>query len=56
MRERYGRRGLYDAKRRAYSTSTTLDDATGVQDMPAFAYDMSGKRLATVGYAADVGS
>jgi alkylhydroperoxidase family enzyme len=25
-------------------------DATGVGDMPAFAYDMSGKRLATQGY------
>ena len=26
-------------------------DATGVSDMPAFAYEMSGKRLATSGYA-----
>jgi hypothetical protein len=25
-------------------------DATGVSDMPAFAYEMSGKRLATQGY------
>ena len=25
-------------------------DATGVSDMPAFAYEMSGKRLATMGY------
>ena len=25
-------------------------DATGVSDMPAFAYGMSGKRLATKGY------
>lgn len=25
-------------------------DATGVQDMPAFGYQMSGKRLATQGY------
>ncbi|HKG92584.1 MAG TPA: hypothetical protein VKA84_11855, partial [Gemmatimonadaceae bacterium] len=25
-------------------------DATGVSDMPAFAYDLSGKRLATMGY------
>ena len=25
-------------------------DATGVQDMPAFAYDMSGKRMAERGY------
>ena len=29
----------------------TWIDATGVSDMPAFAYDMSGKRLATMGYA-----
>ena len=29
-------------------------DATGVGDMPAFAYEMSGKRLATQGYDADV--
>ena len=28
-------------------------DATGVADMPAFAYEMSGKRLATQGYADD---
>jgi len=27
-------------------------DATGVSDMPAFAYEMSGKRLATMGYVA----
>ena len=26
-------------------------DATGVSDMPAFAYEMSGKRLAQFGYA-----
>lgn len=26
-------------------------DATGVSDMPAMAYDMSGERLATAGYA-----
>ena len=25
-------------------------DASGVRDMPAFAYEMSGKRLATQGY------
>jgi hypothetical protein len=31
-------------------------DATGVADMPAFAYEMSGKRLATMGYASDAGS
>jgi hypothetical protein len=31
-------------------------DATGVSDMPAFAYEMSGKRLATRGYLADAGS
>ena len=30
----------------------TWIDATGVHDMPAFAYDMSGKRLASMGYAA----
>lgn len=29
-------------------------DATGVGDMPAFAYEMSGKRLATLGYDSDV--
>jgi alkylhydroperoxidase family enzyme len=29
----------------------TWIDATGVQAMPDFAYDMSGKRLAAVGYA-----
>ena len=29
----------------------TWIDATGVSDMPAFAYDMSAKRLATMGYA-----
>jgi alkylhydroperoxidase family enzyme len=28
----------------------TWIDATGVSDMPAFAYDMSGKRLAEKGY------
>lgn len=27
-------------------------DASGVRDMPAFAYEMSGKRLATTGYMA----
>ena len=26
-------------------------DATGVADMPAIGYEMSGKRLATLGYA-----
>jgi hypothetical protein len=29
-------------------------DATGVADMPVMAYEMSGKRLATVGYASNV--
>ena len=29
----------------------TWIDATGVSDMPGFAYDMSGKRLAEKGYA-----
>jgi alkylhydroperoxidase family enzyme len=33
----------------------TWIDATGVQDMPAFAYELSGKRLATVGYAPEPG-
>ena len=28
----------------------TWIDATGVSEMPAFAYEMSGKRLATMGY------
>ena len=28
-------------------------DATGVSDMPAIGYEMSGKRLATQGYASD---
>ncbi|HXG36977.1 MAG TPA: hypothetical protein VNL15_08415 [Dehalococcoidia bacterium] len=32
----------------------TWTDSTGVHDMPAFAYEMSGKRLATYGYAQDV--
>lgn len=31
----------------------TWIDATGVADMPAAAYDMSGERLATQGYAAE---
>jgi alkylhydroperoxidase family enzyme len=29
----------------------TWIDATGVHDMPAFAYNLSGKRLASMGYA-----
>jgi alkylhydroperoxidase family enzyme len=29
-------------------------DATGVSDMPAMAYEMSGQRLATQGYASSV--
>jgi alkylhydroperoxidase family enzyme len=29
----------------------TWIDATGVSDMPAFAYDASAKRIATMGYA-----
>jgi hypothetical protein len=28
-------------------------DAAGVRDMPAFAYEASGKRLATMGYTSD---
>ena len=31
-------------------------DATGVADMPVMAYEMSGRRLATVGYASNVGA
>jgi hypothetical protein len=31
-------------------------DATGVSDMPATGYEMSGKRLATQGYASDPAS
>jgi hypothetical protein len=31
-------------------------DATGVADMPAFGYEMSGKRLATQGYASEPAS
>ena len=31
----------------------TWIDATGVDDMPAVAYEMSGQRLATQGYAAE---
>jgi hypothetical protein len=30
-------------------------DATGVDDMPAFAYELSGKRLATMGYTTGSG-
>jgi hypothetical protein len=29
-------------------------DATGVGDMPGMAYEMSGRRLATIGYASNV--
>lgn len=32
----------------------TWIDATGVHDMPAAAYEMSGKRLATTGYASEI--
>lgn len=32
----------------------TWVDATGVSDMPPFAYEMSGQRLATQGYDRDV--
>ena len=32
-----------------------LIDASGVSDMPAFAYEMSGKRLATMGYTGQPG-
>jgi alkylhydroperoxidase family enzyme len=45
---------LYDALTvcALFQFYNTWIDATGVHDMPAFAYDMSGKRLATMGYAA----
>jgi alkylhydroperoxidase family enzyme len=44
---------LYDAVTvcALFKFYNTWIDATGVQDMPPFAYKMSGKRLATVGYA-----
>ena len=43
---------LYDAisVHALFRFYNTWIDATGVSDMPAFAYDMSGKRLATMGY------
>lgn len=43
---------LYDAITvcALFAFYNTWIDATGVQDMPAFAYEMSGKRLATLGY------
>jgi hypothetical protein len=48
---------LYDAitVHALFRFYNTWIDATGVSDMPAFAYEMSGKRLATLGYATDVG-
>lgn len=48
---------LYDAitVHALFRFYNTWIDATGVSDMPAFAYDMSGKRLATLGYDADAG-
>ena len=44
---------LYDAitVHALFRFYNTWIDATGVSDMPAFAYEMSGKRLATKGYA-----
>ena len=47
---------LYDAitVHALFRFYNTWIDATGVSDMPAFAYEMSGKRLATVGYDSDV--
>jgi alkylhydroperoxidase family enzyme len=44
---------LYDAVTvcALFQFYNTWIDATGVHDMPAFAYDMSGKRMATLGYA-----
>ena len=48
---------LYDAVTvcALFKFYNTWTDATGVQDMPAFAYEMSGERLATVGYAPGLG-
>ena len=48
---------LYDAitVHALFRFYNTWIDATGVSDMPAFAYEMSGKRLATLGYDADAG-
>ena len=44
---------LYDAITvcALFNFYNTWIDATGVSDMPAAAYDASGQRLATVGYA-----
>lgn len=46
---------LYDATTvcALFQFYNTWIDATGVSDMPAFAYDMSGRRLATQGYVDD---
>ncbi len=48
---------LYDAITvcALFSFYNTWTDATGVQDMPTFAYEMSGKRLASEGYAPELG-
>lgn len=46
---------LYDAVTvcALFQFYNTWIDATGVDDMPPFAYEMSGQRLATQGYAPD---
>jgi hypothetical protein len=46
---------LYDALTvcALFQFYTTWIESTGVQDMPAMAYEMSGQRLATQGYGPD---
>ena len=46
---------LYDATTvcALFRFYNTWIDATGVSDMPTFAYEMSGQRLATRGYASE---
>ena len=53
VRAGWSEEALYDAITvcALFQFYNTWIDATGVSDMPAFAYDMSGKRLATQGYA-----
>jgi hypothetical protein len=48
---------LYDAitVHALFRFYNTWIDATGVDDMPAFAYELSGKRLATQGYTLGTG-
>jgi alkylhydroperoxidase family enzyme len=49
----WGDEALYDAITvcALFNFYNTWIDASGVSDMPATAYDASGQRLATVGYA-----